>query len=575
MKIKSVLFNTDSSKVINTSLNLRYSYNTPMSYPEYDIPTANNAFVCYVSDKINNNLEIEVNIDDFPDELHDKWITIKAENTNTADTILGDSDEKRIGITGHSIQGGSFKLKFNSNTISQHNIGKFYCILSWKYKLDNSEDWIDIEQTGHVIYTIPHEPLKAVWSTQNISSKYTPWIEALNYICTHFGSSSGFLSDIDICHETASYINSGNFTYTGGASYSSFNLNVIPKKTIFKAVKFISDLQTSSSTAPLSVNCNDCASINAFFLSLLGIHTDILYLSDIYPFNNGFMCNQILSIGSTTWDIPFSSTTSAGIFRYHAVCSSTTTGALYPITDSCLKVDGGADPWIPDVPSASIKDPTLPLSMNFADPTTDPAHNIPAPPYTNNFYRERLCSNPTGIQECKVVAVSSVLEFISDMNSILFYNLCENDIPQNLLLKNSLINSLSCQKNNTNLYCNYTLNEVYKKREYISTNKLSFTDTLYLDDIENSSVKVSFYNLSSSKEAILLLDNFLNTSSQIYKTTDTLCNLADIAIITGSSEEKFLAFVKENTAVFITLYNNCSMSVFDIAHSIIEQIEQN
>lgn len=575
MKIKSILFNTDTSKFINTALNLRYSYNTPMTYPEYDISTANNAFVCYVSDKINNNLELEVNIDDFPNELHDKWITIKAENTTTADTILGDSDEKRIGITGHGIQGGSFKLKFSSNTVSQHNIGKFYCILNWKYKLDNSEDWIDIEQTGHVIYTIPHEPLKAVWSTQNVSSKYTPWIEALNYICTHFGSSSGFLSDSDICHETASYINNGNFTYTGNANYSSFNLNIIPKKTIFKAVKFINDLQTSSSTAPLSVNCNDCASINAFFLSLLGIHTDILYLSDTHPFSHGFMCNQILSIGSTTWDVPFSSTASAGIFRYHAVCSSVSAGALYKITDSCLKVDGGIDPWIPDVPGTGTKVPTLPLSMDFADPTTDPAHNIPAPPYINNFYRERLCSNPAGIQACRVVAVSSVLELTADTNSILFYNLYEHDTPQNSLLMNSFTDILTCKKNNTNLCCNYTLNEVYKKREYISTNKLSFTDTLYLDDIENSSAKVSFYNLNNSKEAVLLLDNFLSTSSQIYKTTEVLCNLTDIAIITGSQEEKFLAFVKENKVVFITLNDNCAMSVFDIAHSIIEQIEQN
>lgn len=142
------------------------------------------------------------------------------------------------------------------------------------------------------------------------------------------------------------------------------------------------------------------------------------------------MCNQILSIGSTTWDVPFSSTASAGIFRYHAVCSSTAAGASYQITDSCLKVDGGTDPWIPDVPAASIKTPTLPLSMNFADPTTDLAHNIPAPPYINSFYRERLCSNPVGIQECKAVAVSSVLELIADTNSILFYNLYEHDTPR-------------------------------------------------------------------------------------------------------------------------------------------------
>lgn len=140
---------------------------------------------------------------------------------------------------------------------------------------------------------------------------------------------------------------------------------------------------------------------------------------------------------------------------------------------------------------------------------------------------------------------------------------------------NSFTGILTCKKNNTNLCCNYTLNEVYKKREYISTNKLSFTDTLYLDDIENSSAKVSFYNLNNSKEAVLLLDNFLSTSSQIYKTTEALCNLTDIAIITGSQEEKFLAFVKENKVVFITLNDNCAMSVFDIAHSIIEQIEQN
>lgn len=575
MKIKSVLFNTDSSKVINTSLNLRYSYNTPMSYPEYDITTSNNAFVCYVADKINNDLEIKVNISDFPDELLNKWITVKAENADTADTILGDSDEKLIGITGSGIQGGSFKLKFSNNTINKHNIGKFYCILNWKYKLDGRDDWIDIEQTGHIIYTVPHEPLKAVWSTKNISSNYTPWIEALDYICTHFGSSSGLLSDNDICHETASYINEGYFTYTGNANYSSFNLNVIPKKTIFKAVKFISDLQKSTSAAPLSVNCNDCASINAFLLSLLGIHTDILYLSDMYPFNKGFMCNQILSIGSNVWDVPFSGTSSAGIFRYHAVCSATVATDLYKITDSCLKVDGSKDPWIPDVPDASIKNAVLPLSMDFADPTTDPAHNIPIAPYTNNFYRERLCTNPVGIQACKAVAISSVLEFSADMNSILFYNLDKKEEPESFLLKDTFLDKFTFENKHTDICCDYTLNEISKDREYISTNRLSFEDTIYLDNTENSSAKVSFYNLNNSNEAFLLLDNFLSTSSLIYETTDALGSLADIAIVTDSPEENFLAFVKENTVVFITLNDNVSMNVFDIANSIIEQIEQN
>ncbi|MDO4301030.1 MAG: hypothetical protein Q4D26_06530 [Clostridia bacterium] len=570
MRIKSVLFNTDTAKSINTALNLRFDYKIPLSFPEYDITIGNNAEICYVSDKVNSDLEIEVNIDEFPHDLENQWITIKAQSSANADTILGDSEEKLIGITGQSIQGGTFKLKFSKNKIAENNIGKFYCILDWKYKAQDSTDWIEIQSTGHTIYTIPHVPLNSPWSVNDMTSRSTPWVTALDYICSYFGSGKGILQDNKICDETAKYINNYFFTYTGDSSYSSFNLNSTPKKTIFNPALFISDMAKASSNNLLKVNCNDCASINSFFLSLLGIKINILYLSDTYPFTKGFTCNEIISIGGSDWAVPFKSSAVPGVFRYHAVCSSTGTPAP-AITDSCLKIDSGIDPWT--IPAAAdTKEALLPSGMDFADPATVPPNKMPAPPYAGKFYRERLCTQaPTGIESCCITAQTDILEFDMSLKADMLLRLNTNHIPDNALIKYGL-QKKTCN-NNLMLYNNYTLNEYHRDRAYISADKLSFTDTLYLNESKESQLEISHYCCRSYKDAITLLNNYLETSSCFYVSTDRLNDITDIALISGKEKEDFLTFVKGNVVIFITLNDNCSSDIFEIAETIINEIK--
>lgn len=573
MKIKSIQFNIDTSRTINTGMNLRFSYNIPLALPEYDTAIGNNAEVCYIADQINTDLEIEVNLSNIPTELYDKWITIKAVSSSSGSNILGDSDEKLIGITSGGIQGGSFRLKFSNNNIQNNNIGKFYNILDWKYKIKDTDDWIDIASTGHTIYTIPHKPLEGanLWSVTDISSKTTPWVDALDYVCSHFANTNTHYTDTDVREEIANFINQWYFTYTGGSSYSSFDLSNIPNKTIFKPVKFMNDVSKATSTLPLSVNCNDCASINAFLLSLLGIHTDVLYLSMTpYPFTGGFECNEIMSIGSTEWKVPFSGTTYAGSFRYHAVCSSLIAGPLSTITDSCLKVDNDDNPWIPYVPQTNEKESILPFDMVFADPATNPSQNIPIAPYTNSYYRERLCTNPAGIVSCNVTTPSSVLEFDTSLQSSLFIGLDNKSNVENDSLKTNLKKHDANTQNRLCINYNFSLDENRKKREFISIDKLSYTDTIRFEN--NGKAEISYYNMSSNQEAILLLDNFLNTSSCLYNFSDTLKDLTDLTIDTGASEEKFLAFIKENLVVFINLSNDCNINIVNIAKSIINNI---
>lgn len=335
----------------------------------------------------------------------------------------------------------------------------------------------------------------------------------------------------------------------------------------------MNDVALASITMPLSVNCNDCASINAFLLSLLGIKTDILYLSDAYPFKNGFMCNEIISIGNNTWEIPFKNGACPGIFRYHAVCSSLDSELSYKITDSCLKVDGGINPWSPDIPNESIKVPELPFDMPFKDPLTDIEHNIPAPPYMGQFYRERLCTNPESILACKAVKVTGNIGFDMTLTSSLFIGVNSDDIFINPLIKEKFLKYSESNRGKERLIPNYSLNETSKKREYISIDKLSYADTIYFNNNEKPCVKVSYFNLNSYQEAILLINNFINTSVCFYKINNKLSEYTDVAFSEGTESESLLFFAIENIVIFVEKIDNSDTDIYSIAQQIINQIK--
>lgn len=554
MRVNTISFNYDTKNIYNLPLNLRYNYEREINIPEYDFIKKRNCPICYSSDNVNDELIIKASFEDEKNIFNGKYLYIRGLAYDEEKNILGTTKTHSVGFINGYSQGGSINFGLSSNKISDTSLGKFDCCYKWQYKENEDGEWKNFDVTEHTVYIIPHTSLSKLWTTDSLSSNYVPWADALEYVCSELGSSKvseDIISDDDISESVAKWINGGYFSYDGDSSYSTFDDSVASARIpIFNAKKFLTDFSLACSCNKLIVNCNDCACINIFFLSLLGITGEVSYLSSNVNFVGGFKCNEVIVIGDTKWHIPFYNESYAGIFRYHAVCSCTA-GKL--ITDSCLKIDFGENPWSVGDPSGVSKDGKVACKTVFADPATTP-QNPPKVPYVSSFYRERLCDLTTLASDlCKVISSTENFEFTT---ALCTFRMKEKTLTNKYLKKyaESLLN-----KNKLGIHEKiYAVGDISLDGElklfisFLNDEKNFCVITCENEDYKNISAEL--YLCRSHKIALCCGERLINDNSRFFNGAEEFKDVCDTAL--KSSSEKIIIAIKENAAVKIKAKND-------------------
>jgi len=554
MRVNTIEFNYDTTNSYNLPLNLRYNYSREIDLPEYSFKIKRNCPVCYSSDNVNDELIIKVSFEDENKSFNEMYLDIRGFAYNESKNILGTTQTHKVGFINGYSQGGSINFKLKSNKINNFSAGKFDCCYKWQYKKEESETWTDFDITEHTVYIIPHTSLSKPWEIDNLSSNYVPWADALDFVCSELNCFSETVSDDEISEHIAKWINRGNFVYDndGECNYSSITDGIggtlYP---IFNANKFLGDYSKASSSNKLSVNCNDCACINTFFLSLLGITNEVSYISSDINFSVGFSCNEVISIGNTEWHVPFyNESEGVGIFSYHAVCGYEKGTS---ITDSCLKIDFGDNPWSMGDPSGASKKGEVACKTAFADPATNP-DNLPKTPYVSRFYRERLCDMAALTANlCKVVSTSEDFEFTTMIYK--FHMVGRKLINKHLKMYfNDFLNKDNIDKEEK-FYSFDSINlnnELKISTSFINAEK-NFCE-LIPESEEYKDISVEMYLCDDLKMALSCLDSLVFDNTGGFVPDNELS--VDCNIAMKSLSGKIITAVKENIAVKVKSKNN-------------------
>jgi len=556
MRVNTIEFNYDTANGFNLPLNLRYNYRQEINLPEYSFKVKRNCPVCYRSGEVNDKLIIKVSFEDEDKSFNGMYLDIRGLAYDESKNILGTTQTHKVGFINGYSQGGSIDFNLKSNKINNFSAGKFDCCYKWQYK-EESETWTDFDRTEHTVYVIPHTSLSKLWETDSFSSNYVPWAEALDFVCSELNCFSETVSDDEISEHIAKWINGGNFEYDndGESNYSAINCIGETLYPIFNAEKFLNNYSKASSSNKMRVNCNDCACINTFFLSLLGINNEVSYISSDISLSGGFKCNEVISIGNTEWHIPFYNESEiAGIFSYHAVCGYEK-GTL--ITDSCLKIDFGENPWSTGDPSGASKRGEVACKTTFADPATIPPDNLPKTPYTLRFYRERLCDMASLTANlCKVVSTSEYFEFTTAIYK--FHMVGKKLINKHLkMYSNDFLKEGSTDTE-----------EKFYSFDSIKTDNGLKVSTSYINDEKNfcelipeseeyKGISAELYICDDFKTALSCLDSLIFDNAGGFAPDNELS--VDCNIAMKSLSGKIITAVKKNVTVKIKTKNNAEV----------------
>jgi len=252
-------------------------------------------------------------------------------------------------------------------------------------------DWTSLATTSHRVYAVLAVPPMPWVQSADLGETQLPWTDVLDFACAW---AQGLKAPQAAASAVTTRVNSAiNLTYdtaSGASAYTSHPANE------FLCTQFVSLLKGGPGLGRI-VNCTDCATIVTTFANVLGCNLFAAVMLPTTPGVRGFACNQIQAIGSSAWAYPFPSGGGGG-FSYHEI-PWTGTGT-YPdaISDACLKVDSGPDPWSWGTGTAHA--PLLPLGITFATRGDKPPLPI-ATPFNDTTYRERLATNTqAGIGAC-------------------------------------------------------------------------------------------------------------------------------------------------------------------------------
>jgi len=256
---------------------------------------------------------------------------------------------------------------------------------TWQYQVDGGT-WTTMASTQHRVYVILDMPNTPWKQTPNRTNQQLPWTDVLDYTCTWAG---GAKSVDEVLSKVTTKVNSGINLIYDTAHGASVYIGTSGGISSFLCGQFIDFLNTGKGNGR-TVNCTDCATIVTTFANILG--SDVM--ASIMAYNirtgEGFLCNQILAIGTTTWALPFGT----GYFSYHEVAWTGTGCMTDNVYDACLQYDTGSNPW-----GTGSHTPGLPVNIVFSIlqpmPSPFPVSILDA------RYRERLSANTLdGIPKC-------------------------------------------------------------------------------------------------------------------------------------------------------------------------------
>jgi hypothetical protein len=249
-------------------------------------------------------------------------------------------------------------------------------VWNWDYRV-NGGAWQNFAQTTQQVYVVMDEP-KAPWSTSNlVNDTQLPWTDVLEKACiwapntvtpvaVATGVTANVYNNLGLAYETSS----------GAARYVDYTVD--PNE--FECTQFLDFLDNGLGNGRY-VNCTDCATIVVSFANCLG--TDLMASQMKDPtWPRTFLCNQVVAIGSTIWQVPFGNG-----YSYHEVAWTPPGSWTDPLYDACLMVDTGPTPW-----AFGAKTSGLPVDICFSTLAHAPVFPIPGP-FDAVSYRERLATN--------------------------------------------------------------------------------------------------------------------------------------------------------------------------------------
>ncbi len=368
--IKAIRFNHAVAETANTALNLRYNADTKISIPEYDAVAHSSSPIAYIADEVDENLKVEIKVCILKDgKRYFGDVGVRAKEKDIS--IMGNVDQQTIPCINGYLQGEYAFVSLPHNTINKVLIGKYKFIWQWTFTCtdDDSTKHEETIATEHMVYIIPHKPL-GLWQVADPNQIFAPWAETMDFVCQEFSNTVQLpLTDEEIKKSVVRLVNESGMKYDivqGACYYTQKN----PQPRLY-AKRLMEDIKNKK-PGGMTVNCNDCACIVAFFLSILGIDMKLAYIaSTTLPV---FSCNAIQAIGYTDWKVPFGKG-----FTYHALC-----GEVTSVFDACLVLDGSEDPWAAP-PESRVSLHPEGLVYTTGDPN-------PKPPFPTPTYKERLCA---------------------------------------------------------------------------------------------------------------------------------------------------------------------------------------
>lgn len=381
VSLASIAFDYDPTRASNEALTIRRNFGSDINIPEW-VPGKTSPKDAPCAYAINNlttkppNVQVVLNIS--APTTH----TIKIQATGGG--LLGAIDPATVDFSASASQ--TVTLPLSHHTLAAGGVQRADVTWNWQYQVDSGA-WNTMASTQHRVYIILNTPTRPWEQTSVRSNQQLPWTDMLDYACTW---GNGAKSADQILHLVTLKVNSGiNLTYdtTSGSSFYTGPNGGISR---FLCGLFLDYLNTGKGNGRI-VNCTDCATIVTTFANILGANAMASIMTD-NTFTVGFLCNEILAIGTTTWKKPFTT----GVFSYHEVAwtggGSSLTDNLY---DACLQYDTGSNPWGSGPHTAG-----LPVKAPFTVLGPSPAIPI-ATPFTASSYRERLAANTNrGIPNC-------------------------------------------------------------------------------------------------------------------------------------------------------------------------------
>ncbi|MBY0578539.1 MAG: LamG domain-containing protein [Burkholderiales bacterium] len=309
----------------------------------------------------------------------------------TGGGILGSIDPITVNFGG--VISATITLPLSHHTLASGGVQRQDVTWTWQYQVDGGS-WITMATSNHRVYIILATPTQPWQQGANRGNQQLPWTDVLDYACVW---TAGAKTSDQVMNLVTTQVNSNIklvYDTTSGASFYTAESGNLSR---FLCGLFVDYLKTGKGNGKI-VNCTDCATIVTSFANILGCNASESIMTDS-PNVHGFLCNQILAIGTTTWSIPFPTSPNPGVFSYHEVAWTGAGSSLSdPLYDACLQYDTGPNPWGtgPHTAGLPLK---VPFTTNLA-PIPSPYVPIPTP-YTGTSYRERLAANTAaGIPRC-------------------------------------------------------------------------------------------------------------------------------------------------------------------------------